>query len=108
MASRWAAMTLPNPWGAPTSPSARRGLRAGAITGVGQNNGRYLKWQLSCEGVDVSAVKTDSATHRDGHPAPGAFRHQYPENYIDMGLTAEHQPTIGRWAVLVTGLSCEV
>ena len=40
--------------------TSRLGLRVGAITGVGQeDNGRYLKWQLSCEGVDVSAVKTD-------------------------------------------------
>ena len=38
--------------------ASRLGLRVGAITGVGQeDNGRYLKWQLSCEGVDVSAVR---------------------------------------------------
>ena len=46
--------------GSPTDIAigSRLGLRVGAITGWGRED-NYLKWQLSCEGVDVSAVKTD-------------------------------------------------
>ena len=75
--------------------TSRLGLRVGAITGVGQeDNGRYLKWQLSCEGVDVSAVKTDPKrltamvllSIRGDNDFPLI---QYRENCADMGLTAE-------------------
>ena len=75
--------------------TSRLGLRGGAITGVGQeDNGRYLKWQLSCEGVDVSAVKTDPKrltamvllSIRGDNDFPLI---QYRENCADMGLTAE-------------------
>ena len=81
--------------------TSRLGLRVGAITGVGQeDNGRYLKWQLSCEGVDVSAVKTDPKRLND-FPLI-----QYRENCADMGLTAEDidPDYLARaGAVLVTG-----
>ena len=88
------------------------GLRVGAITGVGQeDNGRYLKWQLSCEGVDVSAVKTDPKrltamvllSIRGDNDFPLI---QYRENCADMGLTAEDidPDYLARaGAVLVTG-----
>ncbi|MEI3452965.1 MAG: PfkB family carbohydrate kinase [Bilophila wadsworthia] len=92
--------------------TSRLGLRVGAITGVGQeDNGRYLKWQLSCEGVDVSAVKTDSKrltamvllSIRGDNDFPLI---QYRENCADMGLTAEgiDPDYLARaGAVLVTG-----
>ena len=92
--------------------TSRLGLRVGAITGVGQeDNGRYLKWQLSCEGVDVSAVKTDPKrltamvllSIRGDNDFPLI---QYRENCADMGLTAEDiEPDyLARaGAVLVTG-----
>lgn len=73
--------------------TSRLGLRVGAITGVGQeDNGRYLKWQLSCEGVDVSAVKTDPKrltamvllsirgdNDFPAHPVPGKLRRHGPD-----------------------------
>ena len=92
--------------------TSRLGLRVGAITGVGQeDNGRYLKWQLSCEGVDVSAVKTDPKrltamvllSIRGDNDFPLI---QYRENCADMGLTAEDidPDYLARaGAVLVTG-----
>ena len=92
--------------------TSRLGLRVGAITGVGQeDNGRYLKWQLSCQGVDVSAVKTDPKrltamvllSIRGDNDFPLI---QYRENCADMGLTAEDidPDYLARaGAVLVTG-----
>ena len=92
--------------------TSRLGLRVGAITGVGQeDNGRYLKWQLSCEGVDVSAVKTDPKrltamvllSIRGDNDFPLI---QYRENCADMGLAAEDidPDYLARaGAVLVTG-----
>lgn len=92
--------------------TSRLGLRVGAITGVGQeDNGRYLKWQLSCEGVDVSAVKTDPKRltamvllsirgdqRLPAHPVPGKLRRHGPDRRGHRsGLSGPG------WAVLVTG-----
>lgn len=91
---------------------SRLGLRVGAITGVGQeDNGRYLMWQLACEGVDVSAVKVDARrltamvllSIRGDNDFPLI---QYRENCADMGLTPEDidPDYLSRAkAVLVTG-----
>ncbi|MFR3459014.1 MAG: PfkB family carbohydrate kinase [Bilophila wadsworthia] len=90
--------------------TSRLGLRVGAITGVGQeDNGRYLKWQLSCEGVDVSAVKTDpqrlTAMVLPEHPGRQRPAHPVRENCADMGLTAEDidPDYLARARTLVTG-----
>lgn len=92
--------------------TSRLGLKVGAITGVGQEeNGRYLTWQLACEGVDVSAVKVDPArltamvilSIRGPNDFPLI---QYRENCADMGLSPEDiDPSyLARaGAVLVTG-----
>ena len=92
--------------------TSRLGLRVGAITGVGpEDNGRYLKWQLACEGVDVSAVKTDPKrltamvllSIRGENDFPLI---QYRENCADMGLVPEDidPDYLARsGAVLVTG-----
>ncbi len=93
--------------------SSRLGLHVGAITGVGKEaNGDYLKWQLSCEGVDVSNVKTDptrltavvflSIRGKDDFPLI-----QYRENCADMGLSPEDidpDYIAQAKAVLVTGI----
>ncbi|MBP3730747.1 MAG: 5-dehydro-2-deoxygluconokinase [Mailhella sp.] len=92
--------------------TSRLGLKVGAITGVGkEGNGDYIKWQMTCEGVDVSHVKTDPARltamvllsirGKDDFPLI-----QYRENCADMGLQPEdideeYIKTAG--AVLVTG-----
>lgn len=92
--------------------TSRLGLRVGAITGVGkEDNGRYLKWQLASEGVDVSAVKTDPdrltamvlLSIRGENDFPLI---QYRENCADMGLRPEDiDPAYlaKAGAVLVTG-----
>ena len=92
--------------------TSRLGLRVGAITGVGQeDNGRFLKWQMACEGVDVSHVKTDPKrltamvvlSIRGENDFPLI---QYRENCADMGLRPEDiDPAyLARAkAVLVTG-----
>ena len=93
--------------------TSRLGLRVGAITGVGKEaNGQYLKWQLACEGVDVSNVKTDpkrltamvilSIRGKDDFPLI-----QYRENCADMGLTPDDidpEYLAQAEAVLVTGI----
>ncbi len=92
--------------------TSRLGLKIGAITGVGaEENGRYLKWQLESEGVDVSAVKEDpkrltamvilSIRGPNDYPLI-----QYRENCADMGLVPDDiDPAyLARaGAVLVTG-----
>lgn len=92
--------------------SARLGLRVGAITGVGrEENGRYLRWQLDCEGVDTSRVKEDPRrltamvllSIRGDNDFPLI---QYRENCADMGLLPEDidPDYLARArAVLVTG-----
>lgn len=92
--------------------ASRLGLRVGAITAVGkEDNGRYLKWQLAAEGVDVSAVKTDPErltamvllSIRGENDFPLI---QYRENCADMGLRPEDiDPAYlaKAEAVLVTG-----
>lgn len=92
--------------------SARLGLRVGAITGVGrEENGRYLRWQLDCEGVDTSRIKEDPRrltamvllSIRGDNDFPLI---QYRENCADMGLTPEDidPDYLARaGAVLVTG-----
>lgn len=75
--------------------TARLGLKVGAVTAVGrEDNGRYLRWQLECEGVDTAGVKTDPArltamvllSIRGDNDFPLI---QYRENCADMGLTAD-------------------
>lgn len=92
--------------------AARLGLRVGAITGVGrEENGRYLRWQLACEGVDTSRIKEDPKrltamvllSIRGDNDFPLI---QYRENCADMGLLPEDiDPAyLARaGAVLVTG-----
>ena len=93
--------------------TARLGLRVGAITGVGkENNGEYLKWQLACEGVDISRIKIDpdrltamvllSIRGKDDFVLI-----QYRENCADMGLLPEDidpDYLAKAKAVLVTGI----
>lgn len=92
--------------------TSRLGLRVGAITAVGQeDNGRYLKWELACEGVDTSAVKTDPErltamvllSIRGNNDFPLI---QYRENCADMGLEPDDidpEYLARARAVLVTG-----
>lgn len=92
--------------------ASRLGLRVGAITGVGrEENGRYLRWQLACEGVDTSHIKEDPKrltamvllSIRGDNDFPLI---QYRENCADMGLLPEDiDPAyLARaGAVLVTG-----
>ena len=93
--------------------TSRLGLKVGAITGVGkEGNGDYIKWQLSCEGVDISHIKTDPARltamvllsirGKDDFPLI-----QYRENCADMGLRPEDidpDYLAQAKAVLVTGI----
>lgn len=93
--------------------TSRLGLKVGAITAVGkEGNGDYLKWQLACEGVDVSHIKTDpkrltamvllSIRGKDDFPLI-----QYRENCADMGLLPEDidpDYLAQAGAVLVTGI----
>ena len=93
--------------------TSRLGLKVGAITAVGkEGNGDYIKWQLACEGVDVSHIKTDPARltamvllsirGKDDFPLI-----QYRENCADMGLRPEDidpDYLAQAKAVLVTGI----
>lgn len=92
--------------------ASRLGLRVGAITGVGrEENGRYLRWQLACEGVDTSHIKEDPKrltamvllSIRGDNDFPLI---QYRENCADMGLLPEDidpEYLARARAVLVTG-----
>jgi len=75
--------------------ASRLGLKVGAITAVGkEDNGRYLMWQLECEGVDTSNIKVDPGRLTAmvllsirGHEDFPLI--QYRENCADMGLAPE-------------------
>ncbi|MEM0899824.1 MAG: 5-dehydro-2-deoxygluconokinase [Pseudomonadota bacterium] len=81
--------------GSPTNiaaGSARLGLKSALITRVGDEHmGRFIREQLICEGVDVTAVKTDPERLtalvllgiRDENTFPLIF---YRENCADMAL----------------------
>ena len=84
--------------GSPTNiacGTARLGLRAAVITGVGDEHmGRFIREQLQREGVDTRGVKTDPDRLtalvllgiRDEEQFPLIF---YRENCADMGLTED-------------------
>ncbi|MCY4542666.1 MAG: 5-dehydro-2-deoxygluconokinase, partial [Rhodobacteraceae bacterium] len=84
--------------GSPTNiaaGAARLGLRTALITRVGDEHfGRFIKNQLSCEGVDVSQVVTDRERLtalailgiRDDETFPLIF---YRENCADMALSVD-------------------
>ncbi|SPH25066.1 5-dehydro-2-deoxygluconokinase [Defluviimonas aquaemixtae] len=84
--------------GSPTNTAcgtARLGLRAAVITGVGDEHmGRFIREELEREGVDTRGVKTDPERLtalvllgiRDQERFPLIF---YRENCADMGLTAD-------------------
>ncbi|MEL6701902.1 MAG: 5-dehydro-2-deoxygluconokinase, partial [Pseudomonadota bacterium] len=81
--------------GSPTNiaaGSARLGLKSAVITRVGDEHmGRFIREQLQCEGVDVTAVKTDPKRLtalvllgiRDDEQFPLIF---YRENCADMAI----------------------
>jgi 5-dehydro-2-deoxygluconokinase len=73
--------------------AARLGLKPGLITAVGDEHmGRFIKEQVSAEGVDIQGVKTDPLRLtslvilgiRDAHTFPLIF---YRDNCADSGLT---------------------
>ena len=84
--------------GCPTNISvgaARLGLKPGLITAVGDEHmGRFIKEQVSAEGVDIRGVKTDPLRLtslvilgiRDQHTFPLIF---YRDNCADSGLTED-------------------
>ena len=84
--------------GCPTNISigtARLGLKPGLITAVGDEHmGRFIKEQVSAEGVDIRGVKTDPARLtslvilgiRDEHTFPLIF---YRDNCADSALTED-------------------
>ena len=84
--------------GSPTNISvgcSRLGLRAGIITAVGDEHmGRFIKDQLSREGVDIGGIKTDSERLtalvilgiRDEDSFPLIF---YREDCADMSLSVD-------------------
>ncbi len=84
--------------GSPTNiacGTARLGLKSAVITGVGDEHmGRFIRQELSREGVDVRGVKTDPDRLtalvllgiRDQEQFPLIF---YRENCADMGLTID-------------------
>ena len=93
--------------------TSRLGLKVGAITAVGEeDNGRFLKWQLACEGVDVSNIKTDpkrlTAMVLLSIRGDNEFQLiQYRENCSDMGLSPDDidpEYLARAKAVLVTGV----
>lgn len=101
--------------GSPTNiacGTARLGLRSAVITGVGDEHmGRFIREQLTREGVDVRGVKTDPERLsalvllgiRDQEQFPLIF---YREDCADMGLTdADIDPDFIREAraVVATG-----
>ena len=101
--------------GSPTNiacGTARLGLRSAVITGVGEEHmGRFVREQLTREGVDVRGVKTDPDRLtalvllgiRDEENFPLIF---YRENCADMGLTeADIDPALiaEARAVVATG-----
>jgi 5-dehydro-2-deoxygluconokinase len=92
--------------------TARLGLKSGLITAVGDEHmGRFIKEQVSAEGVDIQGVKTDPERLtslvilgiRDEHTFPLIF---YRDNCADSGLIeddVEEAYIASAGAVVVTG-----
>ncbi|MGH6898251.1 MAG: bifunctional 5-dehydro-2-deoxygluconokinase/5-dehydro-2-deoxyphosphogluconate aldolase [Geminicoccaceae bacterium] len=92
--------------------AARLGLRSGLITAVGDEHmGRFIKEQVSAEGVDVRGIKTDPERLtslvilgiRDEHNFPLIF---YRDNCADAWLTeddVDEAYVASAGAVLVSG-----